>query len=851
MILNWLNEKPTQPWGVTWGVPWKKGHLWSEQSIHLSDTGAKEQCLQTWPMAFWPDGSIKWTGHASVFQNNTDSSFHIYSDDDVKYVKGKIIIEEKENCILINTGGLTCKINKQGMYLIEEISCSSRKATARGKLVGVLETKSEMEGSTTYLHSELNSKIKTVEIEQEGPIRSVVKLEGVLLEKKNSRECFPFVLRMYFYSGLDTIKLVHTFIYDGDPKKDFIKGLGMSFSQSLAGEMWNRNVRFSGDEGIFSESAQLLTTRRFADGSGLFEKQIAGEAVQLDNEKHAQLIEHVQDGATWHDFKIIHDSSDHYKISKRTQKDCSWVDATHGNRAKGLMYVGDKTGGLSIGVKDFWQKHPSSLEISGLGKDETTMTAWFWSPDGETMDLRHYDTNTHVLSAYEGFDEIRATPVGIANTTEMYVKVFSSVPTHNELLDFNNAVTSPPLLICEPEYYYETKSLGVWSLPDRNNSEKAKLEQQLDHAISFYQREIEQRRWYGYWNYGDVMHTYDPVRHQWRYDMGGFAWQNTELVPNIWLWYAFLRSGRHDIFQMAEAMTRHTSEVDCYHLGEYAGLGSRHNVSHWGCGCKEARISMAGLHKYYYFLTADERIRDILEEVRDADWTTKNLDPMREFYPPDEYPTHTRVGPDWSAFVSNWLCEWERTQNLTYKKKIEVGIDNLKSTPYRLLSGPTYGYDPATSKLHHMGDGSVGGYHMIISFGAPQVWMELAELIDDEEWKDMLAEFGEFYLLNDEEKKERTFGKITDQLFSWPMFATGMVAYAASRNNDEELAEKVWSILLDEENVHIPYPFVEQKIINWRTLDEIPTITTNIVSQWCLNTIVALDLIGEHLKDQE
>ena len=44
----------------------------------------------------------------------------------------------------------------------------------------------------------------------------------------------------------------------------------------------------------------------------------------------------------------------------------------------------------------------------------------------------------------------------------------------------------------------------------------------------------------------------------------------------------FLRTGRADIWRMAEAMTRHTAEVDVYHIGPNAGLGSRHNVSHWG-----------------------------------------------------------------------------------------------------------------------------------------------------------------------------------------------------------------------------------------------------------------------------
>ena len=106
------------------------------------------------------------------------------------------------------------------------------------------------------------------------------------------------------------------------------------------------------------------------------------------------------------------------------------------------------------------------------------------------------------------------------------------------------------------------------------------MEDRLDAYIDFYKKAIEQNKWYGFWNYGDVMHAYDPVRHTWRYDIGGFAWDNTELASNMWLWYNFLRTGRADIWRMAEAMTRHTAEVDVYHIGENAGLGSRHNVSH-------------------------------------------------------------------------------------------------------------------------------------------------------------------------------------------------------------------------------------------------------------------------------
>jgi len=147
------------------------------------------------------------------------------------------------------------------------------------------------------------------------------------------------------------------------------------------------------------------------------------------------------------------------------------------------------------------------------------------------------------------------------------------------------------------------------------------------------------------------MHSYDETRHVWRYDLGGMAWDNSELGTDMWLWYSFLRTGRADIFRMAEAMTRHTGEVDSYHLGRFAGLGSRHNVRHWGCGAKEARISQAAYRRYYYYLTTDERTGDVMREMVNADYKATEYDPMRLASPITEdqkkYPGRVRGGPDW------------------------------------------------------------------------------------------------------------------------------------------------------------------------------------------------------------
>jgi len=851
MKLSWLNQAPAEKTGITWGVPWSKGTLARTESLKLEETR-----LQSWPMAFWPDGSVKWTGHAALLNSEMETNLVISKGDNLE-PRDNLKIDEFENYFIIDTGVMKTIINKSGNKIIDEIIQNNYVISSHAKIKLVLEQVSEKNDIKNIKQTSVFGKIEDVSIERTGNIYAVLKVKG-----SHSGQ-FPFTLRFSFFAGSSQIKIIHSFYYDDKGEDVNVKGIGLSFGVNVAGELWNRQIRVATETGFYNENSKLFLSRRHRKPQA-FKHQISGKMVsrheietlesgnslKIESWNNDTSVFGNSDGnAIWNDFKLVQSSAQGYKFSKRTNKNCSWVNAFNGFVARGVIYAGGENGGIAVGLKDFWQKYPASFDVLGLGNDNSEMIIWLWSPDSEAMDMRHYSETTHVKSAYEGFDEMRATPIGIANTSEIYLKVFHDVASNEVLEDFTRTVQEPPLLICEPTYYHETQSLGVWSLPNRDTKIGNFLENQLDACLQFYLNEVKQRNWYGYWNYGDFMHTYDSVRNQWYYDMGGYAWHNTELVPNIWLWYSFLRTGRSDIFRLAEAMTRHTSEVDRYHFGEYEGLGSRHNVSHWGCGCKEARIAMAGLHKYYYFLTADERTRELLESVKDADFAMDRLDPMREFYSDDQHKTHARVGPDWSAFCSNWLSEWERTEDKNYLNKIKMGLQNLKDAPYGLLSGPTYGYNTETSELIYMGTGNSGGHHMIIAFGAPQVWMEMAELIADSDFKKMIADFGRFYLLSNDEKLAYSEGKLSDAHCNWPMFAASMCAYAANYFDDELIAEKAWDLLLNDSFSGMKLPFTVTKVNNWKNLQEVEWITTNVISQWCLNVIVCLELIGYKLKD--
>ena len=85
---------------------------------------------------------------------------------------------------------------------------------------------------------------------------------------------------------------------------------------------------------------------------------------------------------------------------------------------------------------------------------------------------------------------------------------------------------------------------------------------------------------------------------------------------------------------------------------------------------------------------------------------------------------------------------------------------------------------------------------MVISFGAPQVWLELAQVLEDPEWTEMLGEFGWFYSLSPERKAEESNGVLTEPHFAWPMFASTMMAFAGRVRNDQAISQRAWQLCL-------------------------------------------------------
>ena len=65
VTLHWLGgTAPAASVGVSWGVPWPKGAVQPATPMRLTTASGTRLDVQTWPVAYWPDGSVKWSGHA-------------------------------------------------------------------------------------------------------------------------------------------------------------------------------------------------------------------------------------------------------------------------------------------------------------------------------------------------------------------------------------------------------------------------------------------------------------------------------------------------------------------------------------------------------------------------------------------------------------------------------------------------------------------------------------------------------------------------------------------------------------------------------------------------------------------
>jgi hypothetical protein len=837
--------------GVTWGTPWPRGHLREGKHFALRGGDGKLLPLQSWPLAYWPDGSLKWTAHAfPPTDSAVEGPFEVIAQRTVAKPSVTVVVKDTDAGFEIDTGKFVCRLPRSGSNIVETLTRGGREGLREGKLVLLRQDRAASADTTDVRQELFESSLEKVTVEQRGPVRAVVKLEGK--HSNGKRGWLPFTLRLYFYAGSDALRILHTIVFDGDEAKDFVRGIGLRFSVPMSDVLHDRHVRFAGEQGLFAEAVRGLTGLRRDPGQAARQAQIDGTAVPSINPAANNLLQYIPAFGDW---TLLQPNANSFTIRKRTADGHAWLDSAQGHRASGLAYVGGPAGGVAFGIRNFWQSHPAQLDIRHAHDHLATVTMWVWAPESPPMDLRFYhdglgmDTHEKQIKGgleitYEDYEPGFGTPLGVARTSELMLWMLPSTPSRERTLALAKALQEPAVMVPTPKTSLDSGVFGhSFSLPSQTPPEHAQLEQRLEWMFDFYRSQQDQRGWYGFWNYGDVMHTYDFDRHEWRYDVGGYAWDNSELATD------FLRTGRADTFRFAEAMTRHTGEVDVHHLGRFAPLGSRHNVMHWGCSAKQLRISTALNRRYYYYLTGDERVGDLMREQNEAARTLRSVLATRKLPgaadrqvdDPNGDFAFLGFGTDWGSLAGAWLTEWERTRDPKMRDRLVSSMKSIAAQPKGFFTGGER-MNLITGQFDISRDPTLDVSHLSAAFGLPEVCAELIELLEVPEFERAWLLYCELYNGSDELQKAalgESFGRINLE-----QGHARLTAYAAYRKKDAALAARAWKEFTEGRSGYGPrQAFTSNRIEAPAVLtpvDEVPGVSTNATAQWGLAAIECL-----------
>ncbi len=846
---QWVEGRaPEAHGGQAFGMAWPRGQVSARQALAVRDADGRILPAQSWTTATWPDGSVKWSAHALPADVAPGARLTVAPGRAAR-PGDPVTVDERADAIVIRSGPRRWEIARSGGALVRQGLRGDNAVLRDVALVAEVR-----QGSPEGQRIPLKGRIERVTVEQRGPVRAVVKIEGRHVGAGQS--ILPFVVRLYAYAGSDGLRIVHSFVHDVDPAALFVSGLGVTTSVPLPSALHDRHLRFAmAPDAMFVEAVRPLTGLRRDPGEATRAAQIAGRATPPPGAMAKPVGELLDRIPAWGDVSLAQLSAQGFTLRKRTGPDHAWIDAGEGGRAPGFAYVGSPQGGAAIAARWFWQRHPTEVRVDHADGDAAALTLWLWSPQAPAMDLRSYRgvmgmegydaQNEGLAVTYEDYEPGWDSATGIARTSELMLWAFEATPSTERLQTLARVAADPPQLVAEPAGLLAAQVFGHWTLPDRSTPNRTAIENQLTNLVDFYAGEVDRRHWYGFWNHGDVMHSYDADRHQWRYDIGGFAWANSELSPDLWLWTQALRTGGGQAYRLAEAMTRHTGEVDVYHLGRFRGMGTRHGVQHFSDSSKQPRVSTAAYRRIFYYLTADERVGDLMRDLLTSDRTLTTVEIGRKV-PGGERPTlpagtiEMSFGTVWCSLAAAWLTEWERTGDRRWRDRLIAGMDSIGRLKNGWIAGSAP-YDLACGRFMGPGD-RVSISHLNAVFGAVEINAELLQLLDVPRYRAAWLDYCRYYNAP-KAAFEARYGprKGSENLGE---AHSRLTAFAAWAERDTALATRAGGEFFAGRaglgtGTADPRRSLPGGVVEW------PGVSTNAASQWGLAAIQNLALIPQ------
>ncbi len=566
---------------VTRGVPFPQG-AFKDRVPSQAAVGGKPVPTQARVLGRWPDGSVKWL--LADFQADVPAAGKAASQLTLPGRRtpehpSPVSVRETARRISVSTGPLKFSVSRDRFSLIEQAEFGGRRVVSPGtgdSLVRIRESRLEGDGRR-YLYglgggickASLATDEYLATVEEAGPLRTVIRLDGAYQADYPMGAYSPyrpmrFTIRIHAYAGKPYLRVLHTVTFTANARETEIEEIAVRLPVRLTGS--RKRCLVSGDVPAHDVS------REVKGGGGLLLSQ-----------------------ATDHQYHVTERRGEHTRR------------IAEGGRAAGYALIEDGQTGLAAGLKYMREEHPKAIGIDGSGEG---IDLYLWrDPEGKALSFKRYEETVH----WELGESVYSDGMGVAKTHEYFLHFYN--PSQEDPRDTITGLLNPPHAATDPAYVASAGVAGGFL--ERNRTSFPKTEELFDRYVEWVAWNTEAGHWFGCYNFGDHMITFDKDTGRWKL-VGRWSWNNSEFDPRHGLWVQYLRTGDPELFRTAEYSTRHSADVDTCHwnpLRPYTVGGCfRHSVDHWG---DEPCPSHTFIDNWvdHYFLTGDARTLDVIREA--------------------------------------------------------------------------------------------------------------------------------------------------------------------------------------------------------------------------------------------
>ncbi len=674
---------------ITMGIPFAQGTLQSPDHVRLLDQNGNEVPCQTTMVTNWEplDYSVKWMW--VFFFATTDQQYILEYGDGIRkaVIQGDRIkiknAQRSGQTSMVETGPLRFSINKRGGGFIDDVLLDlerngfdgndtiAKNNTARGSFLDLLDDLG-IDSSKAIIH-------KTFRERGSGPLHTIMRLEGTYTYSREDNRDSPFTIRIHLYAGKSYIRVFHTLTYTGIPDKH-IPRPGQHENIATTDQEEIKDDSKSTDSGWMEANDQIA-------GTGLSLNYRLGAPVSYRSGYKKGTWDSPQASQIYETSISNQDIASVYQTGPKPDRIPPVPNSTmeeritgfHANiklngtakkeidRGEGWADMSGDRYGVGVGIKNFLEEYPKEIVFDqAMGQ----ATAYLWSPQAGPMSFAR-SNNERDQGMISNFAE------GVTKTSEVVLFFHDQESSVQEVQQTMNYFLDPPVPHASPETYSNSKVYGQFA--PRSNMQ-LEIERSLDYKFDWEIFSQHWEPWYGMFDYGDQKNYF--FREDW------FRWQNNEPAIDFMYWLQFMRTGDPKYYVAADAMSKHTMDVDNVHwptdetfFGEtnealnywkwasresnanpYLGVGRRHANQHW-VALLSAHVWVQGWVASYY-LTGYHRGLDIAKLTSDSH--------LRRIW-----GEHGLTGRRLYLSMWNLVETWDATKDPKYLIDLQDRVDRL------------------------------------------------------------------------------------------------------------------------------------------------------------------------------